>query len=291
MVGEFPELQGVMGRHYALASGEKPEVAEALLEAYLPRFAGDALPASELGAILSVAERMDTIAAIFGIGMAPTGSEDPYALRRHTLAVINILAERAWPVHLKSIVELAIATLTGKITRPAEGLRAEVLEFFRGRLENLYASGGAPVDIVRAVLAAGFDQIPEVGQAHRRAGRAAQARGLRRAGRDLQARREHRAARTSRGRSTRRCAPRPPERELAAAATGIRADVDAAVRERDYLKALRKIAELRPVVDRFFDGVMVMAEDPALRNNRLALLAAVQRLFADIADFRQIAAG
>jgi glycyl-tRNA synthetase beta chain len=151
-----------MGRHYALASGEKPEVAEALLEAYLPRFAGDDMPASELGAILSVADRMDTIAAIFGIGMAPTGSEDPYALRRHTLAVINILATRAWPLHLKSLVELAIATLTGKISRPAEGLRAEILEFFRARLENQHVSGGAPVDIVRLCSPPASDRIPEV---------------------------------------------------------------------------------------------------------------------------------
>jgi glycyl-tRNA synthetase beta chain len=290
MVGEFPELQGVMGRHYALASGEKAEVAEALLEAWLPRFAGDALPASELGAILSVADRLDTIAAIFGIGMAPTGSEDPYALRRHTLAVINILAERCWSVHLKSIVELAIATLTGKLTRPAEGLRAEVLEFFRGRLENLYVSGGAPVDIVRAVLAAGFDRIPEVG---RRIAALDELRKL-----------EDFAALAVTFKRVANIVPpgfageidaalcaEPAERDLAQAATGIRADVDAAVWERDYLKALRKIAELRPVVDRFFDGVLVMAEDPAVRTNRLALLAAVQRLFADVADFRQIAAG
>ena len=119
MVGEFPELQGVMGRHYALHAGEKPAVAEALLEAYLPRFAGDALPQTALGAILSVADRMDTICGIFGIGMAPTGSEDPYALRRHTLAVINILAERAWPIHLHSLVEFAILALSGKHTRAA----------------------------------------------------------------------------------------------------------------------------------------------------------------------------
>jgi glycyl-tRNA synthetase beta chain len=289
MVGEFPELQGVMGRHYALASGEKPEVAEALLEAYLPRFAGDALPASELGAILSVADRMDTIAGIFGIGMAPTGSEDPYALRRHTLAVINILAERVWPVHLKSVVELAIATLTGKITRPAEALRGEVLEFFRGRLENMYAGVGAPVDIVRAVLAAGFDRIPEVGKRiaalnalRAEADFAALAVTFKRVGNIVPA--------GFAGEIDQALCTEPAERELAGALGAIRADVDAAVWERDYLKALRKIAGLRPVVDGFFDAVMVMAEDEKVRANRLALLAAVQRLFADIADFRQITA-
>jgi glycyl-tRNA synthetase beta chain len=290
MVGEFPELQGVMGRHYALASGEKREVADALLEAYLPRFAGDELPASELGAILSVADRMDTIAGIFGIGMAPTGSEDPYALRRHTLAVINILATRAWPLHLKSLVELAIATLTGKIARPTEGLRTEILEFFRARLENLHVGGGAPVDIVRAVLAAGFDRIPEVER------RIAALDELRRyEDFDALAVTFKRVANIVppefAGEIDVALCTAPAEQDLAMAATGIRADVEAAVGERDYLKALRKIAELRPIVDRFFDGVLVMAEDPAIRRNRLALLAAVQALFANIADFRQIAAG
>jgi glycyl-tRNA synthetase beta chain len=289
MVGEFPELQGVMGRHYALASGEKPEVADALLEAYLPRFAGDALPASELGAVLSVADRMDTIAAIFGIGLAPTGSEDPYALRRHTLAVVNILVERAWPIHLKSLVELAVATLGGRLARPADGLRAEILEFFRGRIENLHVSGGAPVDIVRAVLAAGFDRLPEV------AGRIAALDALR-----TEADWGQLAVTFKRvanivppgfaGTLDVALCTEPCEQDLALAVTGVRADVDALLRERDYLRALRKVAELRPVVDRFFDGVLVMAEDPQVRENRLALLAAVQGLFAGIADFRQLSA-
>jgi glycyl-tRNA synthetase beta chain len=290
MVGEFPELQGVMGRHYALASGEKPEVAAALLEAYLPRFAGDALPASALGAVLSVADRMDTIAGIFGVGLAPTGSEDPYALRRHTLAVINILVERAWTLHLRSLVELAIATLTGKITRVPEGLRDEILEFFRGRLENLHAAAGAPVDIVRAVLAAGFERLPEVAP--------------RIAALDEMRRREDFAALAVTFKRVANIVPPgfsggidvalctlPPEQDLALAATGISADVEKLVGARNYRGALEKIAELRPVVDRFFDGVMVMAEDQAVRRNRLALLAAVQALFASIADFRQIAAG
>jgi glycyl-tRNA synthetase beta chain len=187
-------------------------------------------------------------------------------------------------------VELAIATLTGKITRPAETLRTEVLEFFRGRLENLHVSGGAPVDIVRAVLAAGFDRIPEVGK------RIA-------ALDELRAREDFASLAVTFKRVANIVPPgfdgeveiglctEAAEQDLALAATGIRADVDALVWERDYLKALRKIAELRPVVDRFFDGVLVMAEDPKVRHNRLALLATVQALFAGIADFRQIAAG
>ncbi len=290
MVGEFPELQGVMGRYYALHAGEKPAVAEALLEAYLPRYAGDALPGTGLGAILSAADRMDTICGIFGIGMAPTGSEDPHALRRHTLAVVNILAERAWPIHLYSFVEFAILTLAGKHTSPSGRLRADVLEFFRGRIENQHTAAGAPVDVVRAVLAAGFDRVPEVGR--------------RIAALDEMRRREDFAALAVTFKRVANIVPpqfeggidadlcrEPVERELAGAVAAVRADVDALVGGRDYIGALRRIAELRPIVDRFFDGVMVMAEDPKVRANRLSLLAAVQSLFADLADFRQIGAG
>jgi glycyl-tRNA synthetase beta chain len=290
MVGEFPELQGVMGRHYALHAGEKPAVAEALLEAYLPRFAGDALPLSALGAIISVADRMDTICGIFGIGMAPTGSEDPHALRRHTLAVINILAERAWPVHLHSLVEFAILALSGRHTIPSEQLRAGVLEFFRGRIENMYTAGGAPVDVVRAVLSAGFDRLPEVRrridaleEIRRREDFAPLAVTFKRVANIVPPGFEGEVAAAL-------CTD-PVERDLAQAVTAARAAVAALVFSGDYRGALSRIAELRPVVDHFFDGVMVLADDPTVRNNRLALLAAVQSLFADLADFRQLGAG
>lgn len=290
MVGEFPELQGVMGRHYALHAGEKPAVAEALLEAYLPRFAGDELPQTDLGAILSVADRMDTICGIFGIGMSPTGSEDPHALRRHTLAVINILAERTWPIHLRSLVDFAILALSGKQTRLPEQLRAEVLEFFRGRLENLHTAGGAPVDVVRAVLSAGFDRLPEVKrridaleEVRRREDFAPLAVTFKRVANIVPPGFEGEIEATL-------CTD-PLERDLAEALSAVRADVGALVWECDYLGALSKIAELRPVVDRFFDGVMVLTDDPKVRANRLALLAAVQSLFADLADFRQLGAG
>ena len=290
MVGEFPELQGVMGRHYALHAGEKPAVAEALLEAYLPRFAGDDLPQTGLGAILSVADRMDTICGIFGIGMAPTGSEDPHTLRRHTLAVINILAERAWPIHLHSLVEFAILALSGKHTCSPEQLRADVLEFFRGRLENLHTAAGSPVDVVRAVLSAGFDRLPEV---KRRIDALDEIR--RREDFEPLAVTFKRVANIVppgfAGKVDVTLCADAVERDLAQAVSAVRADVGARVGERDYRGALSKIAELRPVVDRFFDGVMVMAGDPKVRDNRLALLASVAELFANLADFRQLGAG
>jgi glycyl-tRNA synthetase beta chain len=228
---------------------------------------------------------MDTICGIFGIGMAPTGSEDPHALRRHTLAVINILAERGWPIHLRSLVEFAILALFGKHPSPPELLRADVLEFFRGRLENMHVAGGAPVDVVRAVLSAGFDRLPEVkrridalDEIRRREDFAPLAVTFKRVA-NIVPRFE--------GESTRPCTD-PVERDLAQAAIAARADVDALVLGRDYRGALGRIAELRPVVDRFFDGVMVLADDPGVRDNRLALLAAVAALFANLADFKQL---
>jgi glycyl-tRNA synthetase beta chain len=262
-------------------------VAEALLEAYLPRFSGDALPRTALGAVLSVADRMDTVCGIFGIGMAPTGSEDPHALRRHTLAVINILAERAWPIHLSSLVEIAILALGGKHTRPADQLRAEVLEFFRGRLENLHTAAGASVDVVRAVLGAGFELLPEV---------ALRIDALER----IRGREDFAPLAVTFKRVANIVPPgfegavdaalcaAPVERELAQAVSAARDEVDGRVAARDYPGALARIAELRPAVDRFFDGVMVLADDPKTRANRLALLAAVQSLFAGLADFRQL---
>jgi glycyl-tRNA synthetase beta chain len=290
MVGEFPELQGVMGRYYALHAGEKPAVAEALLEAYLPRFAGDELPRTALGAILSVADRMDTICGIFGLGMAPTGSEDPYALRRHTLAVINILAERAWPIRLQSLVEFAVLALAGKHARAPEQVRADVLEFFRGRIENLHVAAGSPVDAVRAILSAGFDRIPAV-------------KGRLDALEEIRVRADFAGLAVTFKRVANIVPPafagtvdgalctEAVERDLAHAVSVARSEVDALVLASDYRAALEKIAELRPVVDRFFDGVMVLADDPPVRANRLALLAAVQSLFADLADFRQLGQG
>jgi glycyl-tRNA synthetase beta chain len=222
--------------------------------------------------------------------MAPTGSEDPHALRRHTLAVINILAERAWPIHLHSLVEFAILALSGKHTLPSEQLRAGVLEFFRGRIENLHTAGGAPVDVVRAVLSAGFDRLPEV---KRRIDALDEIRG--RVDFSPLAVTFKRVANIVPsgfdGEVDAALCTDPVERDLLRAVTAARADVDALVVGRDFRGALGRIAELRPVVDRFFDGVMVLAEDPKVRDNRLALLAAVADLFANLADFRQLGAG
>ncbi|MFC1657642.1 glycine--tRNA ligase subunit beta [Candidatus Moduliflexota bacterium] len=287
MVGEFPELQGVMGREYALKAGEAPEVAMAIFEQYLPRHSGDELPSGDLGAVLSIAERIDSIVGIFGIGEAPTGSEDPYGMRRHTLAIINIIMERSYPIELSPLIEEAIRTLQGKTDRPGGELLGEVRDFFGGRLENLFTGDGHPPDVVRAVLAAGFERLPEV-------------RKKIAALTDFRSRAEFLPLATV----FKRAANIVPEgfsggvdpalfaegeeRELHDAVSGLEGDVRQLVVEENYRAALVKMAAIQPVLDRFFEKVLVMAEEDAVKTNRLALVQGLASLFSGIADFRQI---
>jgi glycyl-tRNA synthetase beta chain len=287
MVGEFPELQGVMGREYAARSGESPQVATAVYEQYLPRFSGDDLPGSELGAILSVADRADTIAGIFGIGEAPTGSEDPYGLRRHTLAVINILTERDFPVELTLLLEEAICKLQGKTEVSVETLLRDILEFFRGRLENLYSGAGLPPDIVRAVLAAGFSRPAEVK-------RKIEALEDFRRGEDFLplAMTFKRAANIVpddfHGTTNPSLFREEEEKALHEAVRGLEGEMAELIHSGDYRGALRRMASVRPVLDAFFDKVLVMAEEPDVKANRLVLVKSLASLFAGLADFRQI---
>lgn len=287
MVGEFPELQGVMGREYAAASGEKEPVAAAIFEHYRPRFAGDDLPESDLGALLSIADRVDSISGIFGIDEAPTGSEDPYGLRRHTLATINILTARDYDVDLSSLIEEAIGLVAEKVVRPSDELQREIMEFFRGRLEHLYVGAGFPSDVVRAVLAAGFDRLPEVKKKiealdsfRRLDSFLPVATAFKRASNIVPADFE--------GRVDAALLQEKEEKDLHAALAGLREKTVAALEGGDYAGALEEMADLRPVLDRFFDKVLVMADDPAVRDNRLALVQGLASLFSRIADFRQI---
>jgi glycyl-tRNA synthetase beta chain len=287
MVGEFPELQGVMGREYAVRSGEKAQVATAVYEQYLPRFSGDDLPGSELGALLSVADRADTIVGIFGIGEAPTGSEDPYGLRRHTLAVINILTERDFPVDLELLLEEAICMHQGKVDAPVETLLRDILEFFRGRLENLHAGSGFPPDIVRAVLAAGFSRPAEVKR------KVEALEDFRREEDFLPlAMTFKRAANIVpddfHGTVDPSLLQEKEEEDLHEAVSGLEGEMVALIHSGDYREALRRMASVRPALDAFFEKVLVMAEEPDLKANRLALVKSLASLFAGLADFRQI---
>jgi glycyl-tRNA synthetase beta chain len=162
MVGEFSELQGIMGREYALIAGEKPEIANAIYEHYLPIVAGGDLPQSDEGAIVGLADKMDTIAGFFGVGMPPTGTADPYALRVRRWALSISFLSREYPLSLNFLIDESLALLKDVLKKPAEGIKKDILEFFKGRLQNQLIAQGYAYDTVDAVLSANIDELVEV---------------------------------------------------------------------------------------------------------------------------------
>ena len=289
MVYEFPELQGIMGREYARLEGEAPRVVQAIYEHYLPVEAGGLLPQDNVGAFVSVADKIDTICGCFGVGLIPTGSADPYALRRSAIGILNILLERGYRQSVPALVEQSLELLAAKLTRPRDQVQAEVVEFIRLRLVNMLTGRGIAADVVEAVLSARFDDpLDAVARVEALAALKAQAGfeplavafkrvgNIIKGGVDIPLRGELFEA--------------DCERTLAEAVGQAGAAVKAAVAAGNYAAALQAIAALRAPVDDFFEGVMVMADKPEIRDNRLALLTAVGRLFEGIADFGKISA-
>ena len=294
MVGEFPELQGIVGGLYARADGLPPSVAEAIYDQYLPQGQDGPLPRGTVGAVVSLADRLDTQAGIFLLGLVPTGSRDPYALRRSVQGACRILVERGVRVALPDLLRAAIAAYpSGTIkdaVAPDAALRT-LLEFWRGRQEFLAAEAGFPVDVVRAALGAG-DGDPADARRRMEA-----VRDFRKTPGfdDLAA--AHKRIRNILAGQKDPEAPFDPaglkeaaERALADRIREARPLVAAAAGAGDYAAALRAIAALREPVDRFFTDVMVLAEDRGLRRNRVALLRSLQELFLSVADFSEIAA-
>ncbi len=302
MVGEFPELQGVMGREYALASGESPEVARAIEEHYLPRFAGDRLPESRPGALVGIADRLDTICGLFGIGKPPSGAADPFGLRRACLGIIHVALARGLRFPISGAVDRALELLGPKLTVPAADARAQVLEFVRGRLEALWAEE-FPLDLVKAVLAAGFDDL---WAARKRLEALAAIRGSadflplaaafkravnileKSADKEMAALAAGAKALSSLDRVDHEKLAEEPERGLYKAALAARQKVEQGLAKDDYAATLREVTALKPAIDLFFDKVLVMAEDRAVRQNRLLLLAAIRELFGTVADLSLI---
>ena len=287
MVKEFPNLQGVMGREYARLSGETPEVCRAIEEHYLPRFAGDRLPASTAGAAVALADRLDSILGCFGVGLVPTGSEDPYALRRAALGVIQTILQPGFRLPLDEVVAIAQAGYDAGTSPQAEAIRRDVLEFLRGRTQAVLLERGLPVDVVEAVLSAGSNDVAD-------AARRAEALAVLRREADF-------AELATAFRRVVGIVPRGfqrtvevgrlvegAERALFAQAMELKAEVSRLVAAQDYLGALRRIVALRPMVDMFFEEVLVIGPDEELTQNRFALLKTVGDLFARIADFTKI---
>jgi glycyl-tRNA synthetase beta chain len=297
MVGEFPELQGVMGREYALHDRESREVAVAIFEHYLPRGATDGLPTRDEGALVGLADRFDSLVGIFAAGKRPTGAADPFGLRRACLAIINITLGRGYHYSLGATVDEALRLLQGQLAglkqRPSDAqVREQVLDFFRGRLEALWREAHR-ADLVEAVLSAvgGFDdlvaaaaRLQALSQAVRRGGFESLAATFKRVANivDKQARDVSRA-----------CVDpaklvEPAEHALVAELGRVREAVTRAVGAGDYAQALGHLAPLKPFVDTFFDRVMVMAEDRSLRENRVRILMDISALFGALADFSRI---
>ncbi len=289
MVYEFPELQGIMGREYSRIEGEDARVSTAIFEHYLPTEAGGTLPSDNVGAFVSIADKIDTICGCFGVGLIPTGSADPYALRRCAIGVLNIILDRGYQISIPELVEQSLGLLEAKLTRPRDEVQADVVEFIRLRLANMLTGRELATDVVDAVLSARFD-VP--GDAVARAEALAAMKGA--ADFEPLAVAFKRVGNIIKGGVDQAVQPdlfeADCERALAEAVEAARQTVADQVGAGDYGAALQTIAGLREPVDAFFDGVMVMAEDDKVKTNRLALLTQVDALFADIADFTKIAA-
>jgi glycyl-tRNA synthetase beta chain len=286
VVGEFPKLQGVMGRHYALISGEDPRVADAILEHYLPRFAGDMLPASPEGVSVGIADRIDTITGCFSVGLIPSGSEDPYGLRRQSMAILNMLIERGLRLSLVDLISQACRQYRLK-DKDTMKVGSETLDFFRQRLAGMLASEGFRSDVVDAALSVGFDD-PLIGREKVRALDALRTSedyqplvtALKRAGNIL--------PKEFAGTVNRSLLKQGAEESLYTAYMEIKDRVVEKAAKLDFRGALTDIASLRKTVDAFFDTVMVMDKDTEVKNNRLALLAGITGLFSGIADFSRL---
>uniref|UniRef100_A0A7C5AKM5 Glycine--tRNA ligase beta subunit n=1 Tax=Desulfobacca acetoxidans TaxID=60893 RepID=A0A7C5AKM5_9BACT len=289
MVGEFPSLQGAMGRQYAKLSGEDPEVAEAIFSHNLPRHADDLLPEDLVGTVVGLADRLDTICGIFGVGLSPTGAADPYGLRRHALAIIRILRHHRLHLDLPEAVSASLDLLKGVISRPAAETALEVLDFFQTRLQHLLLAEGHDHETVAAVLASGARDVVE---AHDKVKALEEVR----KSPDFPALAVafKRVINISLG-----AEPGPvdellfehyEERLLWEAAQLMEKEVETALHRRDYRAACEALARLKGPVDAFFDKVLVMAEDSRLRKNRLTLLANISRTFLKLADFSKITA-
>lgn len=287
MVFEFPEVQGLMGRYYALHDGEDPRIAQALAEQYLPAFAGDALPATDTGTALALAERLDQLVGIFALGQKPTGDKDPFGLRRAAIGLLRILIEQQRDLSLLDVLDWALARLPAKLLTPEQkpALRQEIVDFLLGRLRAWYGEQGVDTPVILAVLArqpvkpldferriqavVAFRHLPEavsLAAANKRVSNLldkAESQAL-----DVQA----------------KLLQDPAEQALWQQIQQLEAQLQPWFAAANYQPALQALAQLKQPVDAFFDSVMVLCDDLAVRANRLALLARLRALFWHVAD-------
>jgi glycyl-tRNA synthetase beta chain len=288
MVGEFPELQGIMGTYYARHDGEPDEVALTATEHYQPRFAGDALPSTNTGTVVALADKLETLVGIWGIGLQPTGEKDPFALRRHALGVLRMLVEKRMEVSVSSLLAMVAKNFDGiaGFTNPVADVRAFMIDRLRGILRE---RGFTPNE-VEAVLVEDLDRLHDIVERLD----AVQAFAALPESASLAAANKRitnilKKTDAAIGDVAESLLQEDAEKALFAAMNRVRPQVDAAFAARDFAGALKTLAQLRDDVDAFFNGVMVMAEDVALRNNRLALLSSLHAMMNRVADISKLA--
>lgn len=289
VVGEFPKLQGIMGSTYAKRGGEAEEISVAIYEHYLPTASAGQLPASVPGAIISIADKIDTVCGCFSVGLVPTGTQDPYALRRQALGIIAIILDKGLALPIDSLIDAALDLLEKKMTKERAEIRTSVLEFFKDRLKNQLLGQGLSFDSIDAVLSAPwFDIVDSVKRINA-----------------LEAFKTHsacaslasafkRVSNILKGVETDGTLPdpalfiEPHEKALFAAMTGAAPLIKAACERGNYTAAFEALASIRETIDGFFDKVMVMAEDPSIRQNRLKLLGSIRSIYFRMADLSKL---
>lgn len=289
MVKEFDELQGVMGREYALIQGESTPVADALMEHYMPRFAGDDVPASLIGSILSISDKIDTITGCFSIGIQPTGSQDPYALRRQAIGIISIALEKGLHISLKDMFNRALEPFIKKniLKYEKEKIIGELTEFFKGRLKNVFLEKGYDYDVVDAVLKAGLEDIYD---AYLRVNELSQWKKKE----DFLSiissfnRVSNLASKCEQISISKELIKEPEEKSLMEAYEKTEREFLMAIEQKNYNGALNSLIALRTPIDAFFDKIMVMVDDDRIRNNRLSILKSITQMMNIFADLNAI---
>jgi glycyl-tRNA synthetase beta chain len=289
MVGEFADMQGVMGRYQARRDGESDELAQAMEEFYMPRFSGDRLPESPTGIAISLAERIDTLTGIFGIGQKPTGDKDPFALRRAAIGALRILKEHALALNLGDLLKVSTGLFDGQFEHTGR-LVEEVRQFMLERLRGIYHDSGRSADLFMSVAAvepdslADFDKRIDAVVAFEKL---PEARALAAANKRIRNILK-KAGETTPEKVDPSLFEGDEERALHESILQKREQIAPLLKASDYEGVLSSLAELRQAVDHFFDEVMVMSDNPSLRGNRLALLQQMSQLFLGVADVSRL---
>lgn len=287
MVTEFTELQGTIGSIYSKLQGEKPLVSQAIFEQYLPRFAGDELPETTIGSILALADKIDTIVGLFAIGLIPTGSQDPFALRRLSIGVINILKDKNWDLSLSDIVDHALYTYVqeNNLTFNYEEVKEKILDYFRARIKNILEDMNIRYDIIQGVIASDGTVIETIDKAIKlneffKEDRTELVDALTRV--------HNLATKYEEGEVAEERFEDPSEKELYNRFESIRPDVETLINDKKYEEALLALNPLVPFIDKFFDSCMVLVDDENVRNNRLALLHLIDSLVERVVNIESI---